>query len=325
MRGVSILKPIISAKISYLINYSNQLYKESKGLHLNSKDWKAFIHVGKPQYYTFLKNGTIEFFTKSQISKQQYRQPVKMTNFKKLEPLLLLLYLTGNDENVIAEFLSLFLKSDDVKIFCECPAFSFWGPHYNLTQMKSAYGPGENRPPDVRDKKRKNVVCKHLWLVINEYENLTKPLATGLLWYYKRFFGIASPTGVERLKKTLGLKGIKKVIEQAITDLNKINSNVLSARFKFLTHNKLNNILTPTQKPVIPTKPKIKTEPENIQEIDNKEIPTEKIKEQPKIEKVKKINTEPEVEEFSDDDIDEMLNNVGALRSKKNKSKYILI
>lgn len=314
-------KTIISAKLDFLINYSKNLYKNSRGLHLNSRDWEAFIHVGAPQYYEFLRNGTIEFFTKSKISEQQYRQPVKLSNFKKIESSLLLLFLTKVPEESIAKYLSLFLNSDHVKLFCECPAFQFWGPHYNLTKMSSAYGPGEIREPNIRDKKRKNVVCKHLWLVLTEYNKLTLKIANGLLYYYKRFFGIASPTGVDRIKKLMGVKGIKKVIEQAIVDLNKINNNILSATFKQLTKDKMNDIFNDQ------TKVKVKPEPIKPEKIKPEPIKPEEIKpkETKKIEPIKPAIQEPEDDNFSDEDIDEMLNNTGALRSKKNKSKYSLI
>lgn len=306
-------KFILSAKLDFLINYSKHLYKDSKGLHLNSKDWEAFIHVGPPHYYDFLRNGTIEFFTKSKISGQTYRQPVKLTNFKRIESSLLLLFLAKVPEESIAKYISLFLNSDHVKLFCECPAFQFWGPHYNLTKMKSAYGPGEIREPNIRDKKRKNVVCKHLWLVLSEYNTLTLKIANGLIYYYKRFFGIASPTGVDRIKKTIGIKGMKKVIEQAIVDLNKINSNILSATFKQLSKDKLNDIFNDGVK--VKQKP---TKPEPVVE------PKPEVKPEPKPEQ-KKIEPDSEIPNFTDEEIDDMINNAGALRSKKIKSKYSLI
>ena len=51
----------------------------------------------------------------------------------------------------------------DVRIYCSCPYMTFWGPGWNskiegfrLWQM------GKDLPPDIRDPKRKNKICKHI-------------------------------------------------------------------------------------------------------------------------------------------------------------------
>ena len=159
--------------------------------------------------------------------------------------LLLLLYLVGTPEKLIAKFIAMYLSLGEAKLFCNDPSFQFWGPHYNLTQIKSAYGPGETRPPDIRDPERKNLVCKHLWQVLVNYKSLVKNLAIGLLPYYKRLFGLTSPTGIDRLKKNLGLNGFKRIIEQTIRDLNNLHDKRIVNTFNRLTEGKLNELTKP--------------------------------------------------------------------------------
>ena len=51
-----------------------------------------------------------------------------------------------------------------MKTYCICPAYSMWGSKYNAT--KGGYNINsegrEDRPPNIRDPKRKNIVCKHI-------------------------------------------------------------------------------------------------------------------------------------------------------------------
>lgn len=285
---------ILAAKIDYLINYSNNQFKENKGLKLNSKDWKSFIKVKNKDFYSFLRNGTIVFSTVSAISGKTYQQPVKLKNFKRIETLLFLLFLCKITDNEIANFIKNYLSNEDVRIRCTCQAFSKWGPHYNLTQIDSIYGPGEDRPPDIRDKKRNNLVCKHLWLILNDYSLHTNTFSIGLIPYYKRFFGVQSPKGAERLKRQLGKKELIKLIEQAFKELKKLNNSNLENTFKNLTKNTINEL--------------------------NSFIKSEEItKTEEKV-----IEKEPEIIEkdnFEDEDIYEMMENAGALSSKKYSKK----
>ncbi len=61
------------------------------------------------------------------------------------------------------------LAKADVQVFCSCPAFKYWGPNYILSLAKydANAGPGENRPPNVRNPKQYGAVCKHLQNVLN--------------------------------------------------------------------------------------------------------------------------------------------------------------
>ena len=232
---------LLSAKLDYLLNYAKKQYGVRRGLHLNSKDWESYVDVKSAMFYTFLTNGTIQFLTKSKLSGKSYKQFVKFVDFKKFEPALLLLFLIDTPDDKINNFLKTFLQYGEVKLFCEDPSFLYWGSKYNLTQIKSCYGPGENRPPDIRDPLRNFLVCKHLWLVLDKFEKSITEFIKELLPYYKAAFGLHSPTGLKRLKKNLGDKGLKRVIEEAIKNINKLKSDEVKKLFKDLTAGKLDS------------------------------------------------------------------------------------
>jgi len=197
---------------------------------------------------------------------------------------------------------------------------SYWGPHYNLTKIKSAFGPGEIRPPDIRDPKRNNLVCKHLWIVLRMYEKYIREFAKGMVPYYKRQFGINSPTGVQRLKKNLGMKGFKKIVQQAILNLHKINDTELLSLFNTLTENRLKDLLTTNiEIPSIPKEELNKT-PEQIKEEAEKELEEEEKAELIDPEEEKK---EEKVEEKEKEEEKSEVINVNDLKEilKKEKEK----
>jgi hypothetical protein len=57
------------------------------------------------------------------------------------------------------------IKKLQVKLKCNCKSFQFWGPAYNLTSIDSALEK-ENRPPDIRDPEGQNMMCKHVYKVL---------------------------------------------------------------------------------------------------------------------------------------------------------------
>lgn len=184
---------------------------------------------------------------------------------------------------------------------------SYWGMHYNLTQIHSAYGPGEMRPPNKRDPNRQNLVCKHLWLVLDQYSKSVKVFAKGLLPYYKRMFGLTSPTGIDRLQKSIGQEGFRKIIEQAIVDLNKLKSAELTNRFKQLTNGKLNEIMKPMEQ--VDNEREYETIDKSKPEELKKEVPTltPKVKETPKPETEIETNEKENTAEITPNDMDKML------------------
>ena len=66
------------------------------------------------------------------------------------------------------------LLKNDVKIFCSCPAWQFWGSAYNSTQNKyNQRGKRETRPPDKRDPLRERKICKHIVAISQQLKGLT--------------------------------------------------------------------------------------------------------------------------------------------------------
>ena len=56
---------------------------------------------------------------------------------------------------------NLLLWSGDIRLYCKCPSFRFWGYAYILTQLSASIIP-EKRFPHIRNPNLRGICCKHL-------------------------------------------------------------------------------------------------------------------------------------------------------------------
>ena len=60
------------------------------------------------------------------------------------------------------------IKDSELRVSCDCPAFTFWG--FKYIAWKRGYGiEKETRAPRVRNLNQKGYVCKHLYSVLQLY------------------------------------------------------------------------------------------------------------------------------------------------------------
>lgn len=58
------------------------------------------------------------------------------------------------------------LATRDVVVSCSCPFWVYWGPDYNAAQGGFSESIRSNgAAPNIRDPSRKNLICKHVWIV----------------------------------------------------------------------------------------------------------------------------------------------------------------
>jgi hypothetical protein len=60
-----------------------------------------------------------------------------------------------------------FMHECDMKIWCSCPAFQYWGPAYILSQSDAKYTEPELRSPDERNPSKHGAYCKHAQLMMS--------------------------------------------------------------------------------------------------------------------------------------------------------------
>lgn len=60
-----------------------------------------------------------------------------------------------------AEAARLLFWGANIRLHCDCPAFTYWGYQYMLTQTDSSIIP-ETRFPHIRNPNLKGIMCKHL-------------------------------------------------------------------------------------------------------------------------------------------------------------------
>lgn len=60
------------------------------------------------------------------------------------------------------------LLQSDVKVFCGCPSFNWWGHKYNLFELDTGLEPAVSAP-NIRDPGTVRMSCKHLISVYKHY------------------------------------------------------------------------------------------------------------------------------------------------------------
>lgn len=236
-------RPILAAEMDFLIDYAKNQFAYAFGLHLNSSDWKPFIKVGNPIFYRFLIDGIVQFTTKTAKNNNKYNQVIKLVDYKKIEPAIFVLFLLKIPDKDIATFIGKFLLYSNARIHCNCDAFKYWGAAFNLTHIQSIYGPPENRPPKIRDPKRENLICKHLWVVLETFEKQINFFANGLIPYYKRLFGLHSTTSVDRTIRKFNDKKMRKLVENASLSVSQSKNKTLIDEYIKLTEDKINDLI----------------------------------------------------------------------------------
>lgn len=126
-------------------------------------------------------------------------------------------------------------KDIRVKINCDCPAFLWWGSQYHLYNEGALLGSprGLLKSPDVRDPNKQNLVCKHIYAVINrmlskfEWEKGPEPESSeSKAPEYEGSNGMAGP--FSKGKKPTDEAGARvKQVKEMLTpeDLNSLNNN----------------------------------------------------------------------------------------------------
>lgn len=101
------------------------------------------------------------------------------------------------------------IKDSALKIYCDCPAFQFWG--YKFMAWKRGYGlVKELRAPKIRNPHQQGFVCKHLYLIMQLYPFWSKALAS-------KFRNYSNSKVVEQNPKP------KSEVDQFIEDLDNGN------------------------------------------------------------------------------------------------------
>ena len=121
-----------------------------------------------PNLYAFDKDlGVFDFVTVCATSRNGWGQRIQFVNWyievpPEEEPL------AGDPTSSWHQIKSLnpSILSEDVRVECDCPAFIWWGHHFNLDQEDATFF-HQPFPPDHNDPLRERKSCKHLIAVYN--------------------------------------------------------------------------------------------------------------------------------------------------------------
>lgn len=219
-------KIVLSAKFETFIDESNLQFSESKGLHLNSSDWKPYIKMKHPDIFKFVSSGLLVSYTNSEISKKTYQQGYRNTEYRTILLAGFYLSLIGVSNDKITDFLTKLMKKTNWRIRCNCPAMVFWGFNYILTKENSILGPGESRKPVKRNPHLDGICCKHLWVSLNYLHQKMEEIVKNILLTIRNFYGVQSEHGRQQVLKKVKITGLKKLLNDVKTAIIKIDKSL---------------------------------------------------------------------------------------------------
>lgn len=123
-----------------------------------------------PTLMSFVLGGediVAQFNTTSVGSRNNWWQTIQIYGWEHLPELVQL----KNKNPQIADVLAVapeILDLLNVHVYCNCPAYLYYGSQYQLTQYDTSLYP-ESRFPGIRDPGLQNTVCKHLAAVLNTF------------------------------------------------------------------------------------------------------------------------------------------------------------
>ena len=129
-----------------------------------------------------------------------------------------------------------------VKLWCTCPAFSYWGSSYNSTHLKyNLPNNSESRSPDIRDPNQKHLICKHCYSVYKDIEDDT---FLRLYWRFIKTFHIKKKKKKTEFDEAINVylfefitRNLKKSNNEALKIINDLNLDDLKLESFLKQHN----------------------------------------------------------------------------------------
>lgn len=114
----------------------------------------------KHKFVDLKNDGTMMFKTTSGTKKDGNHY---YTQFIKLKDLNRNMY--DNSDATLKDRIKLSLLGD-IEVYCDCPAFLYYGYSYMASGIGYKYGSKEQRYPKVNNPDTKGTVCKHLYAIL---------------------------------------------------------------------------------------------------------------------------------------------------------------
>ena len=141
-------------------------FEDSHPVVLDEMTYKDMLHVIDPRdlphrdyaplipyvKYISTEENTMKFFVPSPVRINAWNTYVQFVDWEAQ---------VRDTTLATTEAARLLLWSGDIRIFCPCPSFKFWGYEYILTQLDASMVP-EVRFPHIRNPQLKGLCCKHL-------------------------------------------------------------------------------------------------------------------------------------------------------------------
>lgn len=105
------------------------------------------------RYIGITQDGIIYFNVRSSTGRGYYTVKFKLVDYDEVK----------NDETLTPQEKIRLCLDGDIKVYCSCPAYRYWGYEYINTQLDSNEGDPQERYPRVRNPHLTGVLCKHIY------------------------------------------------------------------------------------------------------------------------------------------------------------------
>ena len=108
------------------------------------------------RYRGISEDGIIYFDVRSASGNGMYTVKIKLEDYTDVK----------DDETLTAQEKVRLCLDGDIKVFCSCPAYRYWGFEYINTQLDSNEGDPQERFPIIRNPHLTGILCKHIYKVL---------------------------------------------------------------------------------------------------------------------------------------------------------------
>lgn len=146
------------------LNRSDIITDLDKRTKMYSKYIKNIKYIGVTSDYV------IHVQVPSSTGSGTYLVKIKLSDYPSLE----------DDKDLTVEEKVRLSLDGDIKVSCECPAWSYWGYKYISTQLDTNQDEPESRFPIIRNPNLEGTVCKHIYIAIRGFGKGWKRIASDI-------------------------------------------------------------------------------------------------------------------------------------------------
>lgn len=122
------------------------------------------------RYRGITQDYTVHFDVRSSSGSGHYDVAIQMVEYADI----------ANDEDLTVQEKVRLALQGDLKVYCSCPAYRYWGFEYINSQLGSNAGDDQKRFPHIRNPKLEGILCKHAYRAMTVFPMIWNTIASDI-------------------------------------------------------------------------------------------------------------------------------------------------